>query len=838
MATQNKKSGRFVSTRNRNVFTETSWEVTVPSTAFDLFQEKEDISKEDLAYGAKSEARTRVWLDWVAPGYLDSFNGAVTAKTQLSTLSGGVKLMQELHLQEDAAFQDYLSARKGVYDAKCTRTALTGQEAKQAVNKLKQSEKKQTVKNTIQGVGEVLSSNVTAAMAVGNVSARAGTNLLNALAGKQKGVGKAKVGGYAIPLNSTRLSYAAVRKVFNTQNPSTTKPVSFLRWDKSEKSLYRSSNETPTETDGALYGLLVEPHWALQHMITQMTQTEGALPRLPDDAGDKKHNKKRKRSLSSSSDNSSDTSSSSTSTSSNSSSSSTSSSTSSTSSSTSSTSSTSGSNSSTQSDLTDIVVSASVGGDGTPALVTNRNINVYGMWLTERHCKFFLKGRSRYIPLLLAWGGEGDCRAAAPFLTSSLSYILNHPIMCVPHGVQLRWNNEMYECSDNKFAQLNLGVSAGTSQQRCPKCSMKVKSFDKEHLGAAEGFTNYNAKDIAVNVLSSFHTLERHTAYLANEAKKKLTLKQAQKLWKDLCKVNGCVALPMLFSNNARAREELKIALGVKWGLSEDASQWPADKKNFVEKKYALFLDSLDLLDDTTRKGQNMGSMLNTMELGFLLASIRLTPALAHGLNKLGKHILFDWLFRVFRKLQFESRNKNNRYAFQRRCFLAAKPGLKSKKLEDWQDESAVKKMFTNHWYQKTTMLMILNDRSKRKLLPKGAAQLTMRFLEVVVEQFVFTAAYSSAGSNSSAHIQTRQDASSFYIVTYIAAVYFLIATCKSLVKDNKLFPASTAYSKNADKHNMIMRGSLWVHDLWHSLEFVKVKTCCAHVLTKLLIPH
>ena len=40
----------------------------------------------------------RLWLDYVAPGYLDSFNGAVTAKTKLSTLSGGMKLLQEIGL--------------------------------------------------------------------------------------------------------------------------------------------------------------------------------------------------------------------------------------------------------------------------------------------------------------------------------------------------------------------------------------------------------------------------------------------------------------------------------------------------------------------------------------------------------------------------------------------------------------------------------------------------------------------------------------------------------------------------------------------------------------------
>ena len=794
MASRSDATGQFLSSKDRCVFTEDTFEVTVPVKAFqDVVADSED----DLAYGASSKARTQIWLKFVAPFYLQNINGTVQAKQKLAKLIANEEVLQDLGIAvTDASFQQYLRQRQSVMQEDKSQTPifrlLSNKEATE-VSKKANAKKNMAVKRQYHDeVSKALADNLPNALSVSGMSSRDATSFLNAFAGKDQAEGskKQRVGGLPLPLKSGFPSLRKIREAFRMEHPDVATPYSYLRWtDVDQATLYRTTAESTTvpEKDGGLHSLLMDPIPAISSMYASMLQTPGLLPTT----------------------NPNTFSNSSSSTSSSSSSSSTSS---------------SSSSSVTPGEKLVVEYDLSIGGDGTPTLVSNRAIFVFGVWMVEKGGQtFFLKGRSMYIPLLFAWGSESDCRVAAPYIVASISAIINHKIHLEQHGVLLQHSGALFDCSDSKFLQLSAGVLAGTSQQRCPKCKMDCKNFDCEYKDASVGFTNYTLGDLSKNLLDSFHVLERFCAARIEKGEKPLARKELQSRWKTLARVHGSIAMPMLFFGNARARNRLREEYAALYELNRDSSTWTKEEHESIDKKLATFLGALDILDDSNRKGKSVSDVVAELTWGFYLDSVRSTPALGHGLKKLGNHVIFDWLFRVWPKLTYNSREKNNRHSFQRRCFIAAKPGKQSVDDKQWSDETFVKKLFSSHWYQKTTMLMVLNDRGKRKLLPIGTPQMVMLLLEIIVEQYVFTAAYSTASENYIQRIEERADSTPFYIATYIAAVYFLVPLCKSLLSDKKLYKASAAYAKTADQKNMIMKGSLWVHDLWHSLEFVKV---------------
>ena len=63
MASRSDATGQFLSSKDRCVFTEDTFEVTVPMKAFE--EVAGDIAEDDLSYGASSKARTQVWLKFV-----------------------------------------------------------------------------------------------------------------------------------------------------------------------------------------------------------------------------------------------------------------------------------------------------------------------------------------------------------------------------------------------------------------------------------------------------------------------------------------------------------------------------------------------------------------------------------------------------------------------------------------------------------------------------------------------------------------------------------------------------------------------------------------------------
>ena len=210
------------------------------------------------------------------------------AKQKLASLRANEEVLKDLGIADTvASLQEYLMERRSVMQKDKSQTptcrVLSNKEATEVSKKANAKKNKAVKRQYHDEVSTALAENVPNAISVSGMSSRDTTSFLNAFAGKDQAEGskKQRVGGLPLPLKSGFPSLRKIREVFRMEHPDVATPCSYLRWtDVDQTSLYRTTAESTTaaEKDGGLHSLLMDPIQAISSMYASMLQTPGLLP--------------------------------------------------------------------------------------------------------------------------------------------------------------------------------------------------------------------------------------------------------------------------------------------------------------------------------------------------------------------------------------------------------------------------------------------------------------------------------------------------------------------------------------------------------------------------------